>query len=93
MNLCHRVGLSSVHNSQEMLLPQFLSDFKSVLVRQNIGILGLNLAMSNYNSFFVFLSRQYPSLQESAGVPCLNLVGFSKFKMAAKISAISPKLP
>ena len=26
--------------------------FSSLLVRQNIGILGLHLAMSNYNSFF-----------------------------------------
>ena len=30
------------------------------IVRQNIGILGLNLAMSNYNSFFAFLNGQYP---------------------------------
>ena len=34
----------------------------AVVVRQNIGNLGLNLALSNYNRFFAFLSRQYPSV-------------------------------
>ena len=57
------------------------------LDRQSIGILGLSRAMSNYNIFIIFNIHQFNNQLALHAQLC------GVFKMAAKIAALSLKLP